>query len=159
MCVKAVPVSQIMLWKSVPRSVLDLSNNELEEIRRILAELTGRLYRVERALNLQAETRPLVEGPGLPRKSAAAPVRADRAPDLESRIGSHWLNRIGIAAVLIGTSYFLKFAFDNNWIGPAGRVTVGVLTGIAIVIWSETFRSRGYRLFSYSLKAVGIGIL
>src|SRR5207244_5871474 len=24
---------------------------------------------------------------------------------------------------------------------------------------SETFRSRGYRLFSYSLKAVGIGIL
>ena len=170
-----------MLWKSVPRSVLDLSNNELEEIWRILAELTGRLYRVERALNLQsgvaaelptanvlpppsssvpaAETRPLVEGPGLPRKSAAAPVRADRAPDLESRIGSHWLNRIGIAAVLIGTSYFLKFAFDNNWIGPAGRVTVGVLTGIAIVIWSETFRSRGYRLFSYSLKAVGIGIL
>ena len=61
--------------------------------------------------------------------------------------------------MLIGTSYFLKFAFDNNWIGPAGRVTVGVLTGIAIVIWSETFRSRGYRLFSYSLKAVGIGIL
>src|SRR4029077_10688475 len=38
--------------------------------------------------------------------------------DLESRIGSHWLNRIGIAAVLIGVSYFLKFAFDNNWIGP-----------------------------------------
>ena len=78
---------------------------------------------------------------------------------MESRIGSHWLNRIGIAAVLIGVSYFLKFAFDNNWIGPAGRVTIGVLTGIAIVIWSETFRSGGYRLFSYSLKAVGIGIL
>jgi len=34
--------------------------------------------------------------------------------DLESRIGSHWLNRIGISAVLIGVSYFLKFAFDNN---------------------------------------------
>src|SRR5437763_15229502 len=113
MCVKAVPVSQIMLWKSVPRSVLDLSNNELEEIRRILAELTGRLYRVERALNLQsgvaaalttdnvlpppsssvhaAETRPLVEDHGLPRTYAAAPVRADHAHDLDSLISTHLL--------------------------------------------------------------------
>jgi uncharacterized membrane protein len=34
-----------------------------------------------------------------------------------------------------------------------------LLAGIAIVIWSERFRGRGYRVFSYSLKAVGIGIL
>jgi len=78
---------------------------------------------------------------------------------LESRIGSHWLNRIGIAALLIGVSYFLKFAFDNNWIGPAGRVTIGILAGIAVVVWSERFRARGYKAFSYSLKAVGIGTL
>lgn len=79
--------------------------------------------------------------------------------DLESRIGSHWLNRIGIAAVLIGVAYFLKYAFDNNWIGPAGRVSIGLLAGIAVVIWSERFRNKGYQLFSYSLKAVGIGVL
>ncbi len=61
---------------------------------------------------------------------ATSVPRAPRvdAPDLESRIGSQWLNRIGIAAVLIGVSYFLKFAFENNWIGPAGRVTIGILT-------------------------------
>jgi uncharacterized membrane protein len=82
-----------------------------------------------------------------------------RDADLESRIGSHWLNRIGIAALLIGVSYFLKFAFENNWIGPAGRVTIGLLAGIGVVVWSERFRSRGYRTFSYSLKAVGIGTL
>jgi len=79
--------------------------------------------------------------------------------DLESRIGSHWLNRIGIAAVLIGVSYFLKFAFENNWIGPVGRVAIGLIAGIAIVFWSERFRSKGYQAFSYSLKAVGIGTL
>ena len=27
------------------------------------------------------------------------------------------------------------------------------------MLWSERFRGRGYRVFSYSLKAVGIGIL
>jgi uncharacterized membrane protein len=79
--------------------------------------------------------------------------------DLEARIGSHWLNRIGIAALLIGISYFLKFAFDNNWIGPAGRVTIGLLAGIAVIVWSERFRAKGYKAFSYSLKAVGIGAL
>ena len=82
-----------------------------------------------------------------------------RQADLESRIGSHWLNRIGITALLIGVSYFLKFAFDNNWIGPAGRVTIGLLAGIGVVIWSERFRAKGYAAFSYSLKAVGIGTL
>jgi uncharacterized membrane protein len=79
--------------------------------------------------------------------------------DLEARIGSHWLNRIGIAALLIGISYFLKFAFDNNWIGPAGRVAIGLLAGIAVIVWSERFRTKGYKAFSYSLKAVGIGAL
>ena len=43
---------------------------------------------------------------------------------------------------MIGISYFLKFAFDNNWIGPAGRVTIGLLAGIAVVIWSERFRTQ-----------------
>ncbi len=79
--------------------------------------------------------------------------------ELEARIGAHWLNRIGIAAVLIGVSYFLKLAFDSNWIGPAGRIAIGLLAGIAVVLWSERFRNRGYRIFSYSLKAVGIGVL
>src|ERR1700690_1091377 len=92
-----------------------------------------------------------------PPRVHGAPTRPDT--DLESRIGSHWLNRIGISALLVGVSYFLKFAFESNWIGPAGRVTIGLLAGIAVVVWSERFRTRGYRIFSYSLKAVGIGTL
>ncbi len=77
----------------------------------------------------------------------------------EKQIGQYWLNRIGIVAILIGVSYFLKYAFENNWIGPAGRVAIGLLAGIGLLIWSERFRSRGHELFSYSLKAVGIGML
>ena len=36
---------------------------------------------------------------------------------------------------------------------------MGVLAGIGLVLWSERFRSKGYVVFSYSLKAVGIGTL
>src|SRR6476661_9466821 len=162
-----------MLRKSVSGGGVDTSGSELQELRRLVGELTARVFRLERALNLQ---------PGLPQPASTAemppppappypiiadsPTRRAQVPsakaggaDLESRIGSHWLNRIGIAAVLIGVSYFLKFAFDNNWIGPAGRVTIGLLAGITVVIWSERFRSRGYKIFSYSLKAVGVGVL
>jgi uncharacterized membrane protein len=85
-------------------------------------------------------------------------VRHD-ARDLEGTIGKLWLNRIGIIAILIGVSYFLKYAFDNNWIGPAGRVALGLVAGIAVVLWSELFRKKGHIAFSYSLKAVGIGTL
>jgi uncharacterized membrane protein len=94
-----------------------------------------------------------------PRPGGRVQPQASEAPNLESRIGAHWLNRIGIFAVLIGVSYFLKYAFENGWIGPAGRVAIGLIAGIAVVLWSEPFRSRGYRVFSFSLKAVGIGTL
>ena len=78
---------------------------------------------------------------------------------LESRIGSHWFNRIGILAVLIGMAWFLKLAMDNHWIGPLGRVMIGLIAGAGLIAWSERFRSHGYRFFSYSLKAVGSGTL
>src|ERR1700750_1436350 len=50
----------------------------------------------------------------------AAPLKAARTREdrsVESRLGSQWFNRIGIIAVLIGVALFLKFAFDNHWIG------------------------------------------
>lgn len=168
---------------------MNTSQNDLEALRKILAELTARVYRIEQKLGIapefsdQARASAIVE----PAKPSATPAYSQKpAPpppppslpvppwsparvkttfpagpgiDLESRIGSHWLNRIGIAALLIGVSYFLKFAFDNNWIGPAGRVSIGILAGIVVVLWSERFRVKGYKAFSYSLKAVGIGTL
>jgi len=79
--------------------------------------------------------------------------------DLEKKIGQYWLNRIGIVAILVGVSYFLKYAFDNNWVGPGGRIAIGLLVGIRLVVWSERFRKRSYDVFSYSLKAVGIGTI
>ena len=42
--------------------------------------------------------------------------------DLESRVGGRWLLYTGIAILLIGVSFFLKYAFDNAWIDERGRV-------------------------------------
>lgn len=97
--------------------------------------------------------------PRLPAFAAAASARSEDARSLESRIGSQWFNRIGILAVLIGMAWFLKFAIDNHWVGPVGRVLIGLLAGAGLIAWSQRFLSRGYLAFSYSLKAVGSGTL
>jgi uncharacterized membrane protein len=162
---------------------VEISQQQFDELLQQMRDLTVRVYRLESLLRAEAPERaaepvrppapavtavrppePLHPGrkqlqrPAVP-PPFVPPAATSDAANLESRIGSHWLNRVGIAAVLIGVSYFLKFAFDNNWIGPAGRIAVGLIAGIAVVLWSERFRNRGYRSFSYSLKAVGIGVL
>ncbi len=155
---------------------MEISQSEFELLVQQIRELTARVHRLETALSVslpvpeaprKTTVEPLVEPSAHPRPVQPAPPpppfvtepSASKHSDLETRIGSHWLNRIGIAAVLIGVSFFLKYAFDSGWIGPAGRVAIGLIAGIAVVIWSEWFRSRGYRTFSYSLKAVGIGAM
>src|SRR5580698_4244307 len=91
--------------------------------------------------------------------AVAASASAHGDQSLESRIGSQWFNRIGILAVLIAAAWFLKLAIDNHWIGPLGRVLIGLVAGAGLIAWSERFRTRGYAAFSYSLKAVGGGVL
>ena len=78
---------------------------------------------------------------------------------METRIGAHWLNRIGIAAVLIGVAFFLKFAFDNNWIGPGARVLTGAVIGAGLLAWAERFRKHGHELFAHTLDVLGTGVL
>jgi uncharacterized membrane protein len=168
---------------------MEIPEQDLASFRQLLRQLNDRVARLERTVGLDVSPvpapaeqpaattqpqsahkepvsanivldpklpRPIYAPSGLPTPSVSFP---EPKANLESRIGSHWLNRIGIAAVLIGVSYFLKFAFENNWIGPAGRVSIGLLAGIAVVGWSERFRAHGYAVFSYSLKAVGSGVL
>jgi uncharacterized membrane protein len=97
----------------------------------------------------------------LERVEPASPARLPRRQraSLESRIGSQLFNRVGIVALLIGAAWFLKFAIDERWIGPAARVLIGLGAGGGLIGWSEWFRAREYKAFSYSLKAVGTGVL
>jgi len=154
--------------------------DEIEALKAQVRALTSRIYKLEQVSGLVSDAQqqkpaavppatpsmpaPSVPGPSLsptsrpPILSTPAASKAGDA-NLEKKIGQYWLNRIGIVAMLVGVSYFIKLAFDNNWIGPGGRIAIGLLAGIGLLIWSERFRSRGYKAFSYSLKAVGIGTL
>ncbi|HKV64184.1 MAG TPA: DUF2339 domain-containing protein [Candidatus Acidoferrum sp.] len=79
--------------------------------------------------------------------------------DLETLIGGRWLNRIGIVAIISAVTFFLKYAFDNNWIGPSGRVAIGVLLGAAMLPWSQWLLNRGYSYFSEGIAGLGAAVM
>ena len=145
----------------------DNEEQELEQLSRLVRDLLNRVERLERRVGIEAQsTRPQappVDSNVIPiLRPAAAPKPGRTAPTagaLVSRLGSQWLSRVGIVALLFGVSFFLTYAVENRWIGPTGRVSAGLLFGIAIMVWSEWFRARDYRVFSFSLKAVATGVL
>src|SRR5260221_482745 len=107
---------------------------------------------------------PLPSAPALPSSPAASSSRGVYQPisfdqkqpvDMESLIAGRWFNRIGIVALLIAVSYFLKLAFDNNWIGPSGRVAIGVVLGALMLPWSHWLLGKGYTYFSEGIAALG----
>ena len=144
------------------------------EAERLWAELTALRLRVEQLEEERpepgtAQSAVSSSGPEPGRRSRSAQQAAEPAsspsftqplrPTLESRIGSQWFNRVGIVALLVGAAWFLKYAVDERWLGPAARIGVGIAAGLGLIAWSERFRRRRYPVFSFSLKAVGTGLL
>ncbi|MEP6610051.1 MAG: DUF2339 domain-containing protein, partial [Burkholderiaceae bacterium] len=100
--------------------------------------------------------------PGPDAESVTSPpraVREEKHRDLESLIGGSWFNWIGIIAVTLGVGFFLKLAFDKQWIGPTGRVGFSALGGISLLYLGERLRGRGMKSYAYILSGGGILIL
>jgi uncharacterized membrane protein len=140
-----------------------------DEVARVAANLSALTARVELLERQLAESHaPALGGirqsapppppPPRPTPNMAKPLPKARG-SLENRIGSQLFSRIGIVALLVATALFLKWAIDNHFVGNQGRILIGLLAGVAIVVWSERFRRQGFGAFSYSLKAVGSGAL
>lgn len=131
-----------------------------DDLRQQLAELSARVASLEAELRLShaapASSPAAVSAAG--HRTAAGQSGAKPGSSLESRIGAQLLNRVGILAVLIGMAWFLKLAFDRNWIGPGVRILIGLACAAGLVAWSERFRRKGFPAFSYSLKALGTGV-
>ncbi|MCU1321914.1 MAG: Protein of unknown function transrane [Acidobacteriaceae bacterium] len=159
----------------------DARSNGSKELAELSARVTALEHQIESLnavlaadpdgrMRIEAKTRPDVQSPVLqtgesaapppiPSASVAAAAGAPPRKSLENRLGSQVFSRVGILVVLIGAALFLKLAIDNQWIGPTGRVLAGLGAGAGLVVWSERFRRKGFSAFSYTLKAVGSGVL
>ena len=89
-----------------------------------------------------------------------APLAAPRPPEhLETVIGQKWIGWVAVVLIFCAVAFFLKYAFENRWIGELGRVTLGVVVGL-VFAWGGLERHRkGWRYLSQVLTGGGITIL
>ena len=83
-------------------------------------------------------------------------VAASATESFETRVGGRWLLYIGIATLLLGLAFFIKYAFDNQWLTETGRVVLGTLAGLVMAGGGLRLARRGYRLFGEVLAGGGI---
>ncbi|HTH53117.1 MAG TPA: DUF2339 domain-containing protein [Edaphobacter sp.] len=152
-----LPQQQSRIDESSVTSELRLLKARVEALERQLAELQSAKRPVKAATVAAPPPPPLPVSPSS--SEAPSPPSSVPAPSLENRLGAQIFNRVGILALMIGATLFLKLAIDNQWIGPVGRILIGLVAGAGIVLWSEQFRRKGFAAFSYSLKAIGAGVL
>jgi uncharacterized membrane protein len=91
--------------------------------------------------------------------STYSSARPAAETDVETMIAGRWLYYVGILALAVAMTFFLKYAFDNNWIGPAGRVGIGLLIGSGLFPLSHWILERGFKYFSEGLAGLGAAIL
>lgn len=112
---------------------------------------------------------PGTPAPGIPEQTAAAafieaPEKKswyarfkEKNPDLEKFIGENIINKIGIVILVLGVSFFVKYAIDKNWISEPLRVGIGILAGSAVLFIANRLRIH-YKAFSSVLVAGAFSI-
>lgn len=93
------------------------------------------------------------------RKAPPPIIAASPKPgtDLEKFIGENLLSKIGIAVLVLGISFFVKFAIDKDWIKEAGRVIIGLIAGGILIGIAHRIR-HSYRSFSSVLMGGGLTV-
>jgi uncharacterized membrane protein len=81
----------------------------------------------------------------------------ERHPDMEKFIGENLVSKIGIAILVLAIGFFVKYAIDQNWIGPVGRVAIGILCGGILIAIAHQLRN-SYKSFSSVLAGGGLAV-
>jgi hypothetical protein len=78
---------------------------------------------------------------------------------LEELLAGKWMTWVGALAVVIGAGFALKYAIDNDYLGPTGRVVLGLVTGMVCFAGGAVAVQRHYRFLGQGLVGAALGIL
>jgi hypothetical protein len=79
--------------------------------------------------------------------------------DLELLLGGNIIGKFGLIAILLAVGWFIKFAFDNQWINESGRIFIGFMIGFSVIIWGLFLAKGKVQIVPESLIGTGISIL
>lgn len=69
------------------------------------------------------------------------------------------LNKLGALSLIVGAAVVFKYAIDSGWIGPTGRVVLGLIAGAALIAGGEVYARKGWQRFASGLVTAGDGLL
>jgi hypothetical protein len=92
----------------------------------------------------------------IPKKSWFETFRENN-PDLEKFVGENLINKIGILILVLGISFFVKYAIDKDWINEPARVGIGILAGSLVMAIAHKLK-KNFAAFSSVLVAGAISI-
>ena len=133
------------------KEVIDekISDKQLEKI-----ALSPNINTPPKPMEPKIAPKPII--PAEPKKSFWKNFK-EQNPDLEKFIGENLINKIGVLILVLGISYFVKYAIDKDWINEPARVGIGVLCGVLVMGIAHKLR-KNYAAFSSVIVAGAISI-
>lgn len=150
----------ILLVLSGKVSALSVRVKSLEQTVR---RLQGRIQTLEPPAGTitppAAAPRPLpqAQAPSAPSIATGTPSRTRE--EWEALVGGKLLNRIGAFALILAMAFFLKYAFDNDWLNETMRVLIGGVVGAVLIGGGVRFHQKELQVFAQGLLGAGIAIL
>ena len=138
-----------------------------------LIYLTGRIGKLETLLKQRDLATPIPLLPTPPVQTAAIPpTYQNTAPPVQfspipapqgdspfvAWIKKDFLVKLGALLLLLATGWFVSYAFANNWIGPIGRIFLGLCLG-AVFMGGGVWRIRPYVQQGALFVALGSGVV
>lgn len=92
----------------------------------------------------------------------ATSVRAASGPSWQADFGAwlkeDWPLKVGALLLLIGFGWVARYAFMNNWIGPMGRISLGIACGAALAAFGF-YRMQKYAREGAVFLVLGVGTM
>lgn len=94
-------------------------------------------------------------------KSRPRPQPPHKAPsnhvaDVEQALGMRWLTWVGVGLLFLGVAFFLKYAYDRDWLGrlfgPRMRIATAATAALLLA-------ATGWRSLQNGMQALGQGLL
>jgi uncharacterized membrane protein len=106
---------------------------------------------------------PYVPPPPPPPPRTPTPPRTPAPPawsfDWENLVGIKLFSGIAGVALVLAAVFFLKYSVEHGWLSPTIRATLGILTGVALLVVCELRVARDYRITANAMHGAGIAIL
>lgn len=82
----------------------------------------------------------------------------DDGYDISNWFKDNLLLKVGMLMILAGFGWFVSYAFAHNWIGPVGRITLGVILGTLVTL-AGTWRLTKNQLQGRALTILGSALI